>query len=606
MSRSKSIFAVLLLTAIVGIVPMAQAQTPQVTIAGSSGVWQAMAVGTFNYCNSLGAGCGHWTSASNAINLTDTRLSPVVVDPGTMWVVWNAAATKVWSFTKVDTVVGDRCYFAQPQCSESAPLANLQGSGAGQISATIWGADQALPSGVLALFTTGLPVTAAASDIRPEDGAFAECRVNSILGAGSNGGAGSDGLDGLGYNSVNAAGVCPANGLGQSAYLGTPIKSGFPGSTAIANVVAFNIKGKDPISGTSIPAFTAVPIGAYPIVFMIERDKGQLGSLTNVSEQQLQSAFSGTNCDASAFGLPAGNIGIFLREPLSGTMNTTEATVFRQPTVYPAASGLSGVIGASQEANVGAFNPLAGQSGTCLNGSGARYRSVGSGEEVNWVQKSGSLLGTDGIGYAFFSYGNVSKLANSAAYAYITVDNVDPIFASFGPQNSTGAGYDPGQPATAANPGMMPAAANLPASCGGAFPCPENKIWAGGLSFPNVRNGTYRTWSLIRLVSSGTALTAVKNLIKGAQISAVDQVPDFVPAVKTVGATQTDPGLLLVRSHYQQYDGAGTLIGAAPVNKPKADVGGDMGGAILPCATTASCSKTTQLVNGNGGFQARP
>ena len=612
MSRMKSIFSVLLLTAIVGIVPLAQAGVVQVNIAGSSGVWQAMAVGTYNYCNSLGTGCGHWTSASNVINLTDSRLTPVVVDPGTTWIVWNPTFTKVWAFTKVDSVVGDRCYFAQPQCSVSGTLANLSGSGATQIPAALWGADQALPSSVQALFTTGQPVSAAASDIRPEDGQFAMCRANSILGPGSNSGGTGDNLDGLGYNQVNASGACPADGLGakSGAYLGAPVQSAYPNSTSIANIVSFNIKGKDPISGTTIPAFTAVPIGAYPVIFFLERDKGQLTNLTNVTEQQLQQAFSGTNCDASAFGLPAGSIGIFVREALSGTFNTTEATVLRKPTVYPSATGFSGILGVSQESNVAVggvvSNPLDGQAGTCLNGLGARYRGIGAGEITSWVQNSGSILGTDGIGYNFFSYGNVSKVANNPAYAYVTLDNVDPIFASFGPQNSTGVGYDPGQPATAADPGMLPKAANLPAICSGAFPCPEKDIWAGGLSMPNVRNGTYRAWSEIRLVSNGTTLTAVKSLIKGAQISAVDQVPDFVPAVKTVGATQTDPGLLLVRSHYQQEDGAGTFIGAVPVNKPGADTGGDMGGAILPCPTTTTCATTTQQVNGNQGLQVRP
>ena len=79
-----------------------------------------------------------------------------------------------------------------------------------------------------------------------------------------------------------------------------------------------------------------------------------------------------------------------------------------------------------------------------------------------------------------------------------------------------------------------------------------------------------------------------------------------MPAVKTVGKTQTDPGLLIVRSHYQEYDGAGALIGAAPVNAEKTEKGGDGGGLILPCATTAACSKTTQLVQGDQGLQVRP
>jgi hypothetical protein len=604
MSRMKLIFAMLVLTAFACIVPQVQAATTvEVTIAGSSAMWQTMALGAYALA---GAGGGHWTSNGNAVNLTDSRVSPVNVDAGNIWIVWNSGATKVWSFTKVDSVVGDRCYFAQPHCSVSAPLANLSGSGSNEISSTLWGdgsSDTALPSVVQSIFTTGTSVTVAATDIRPEDANFAVCRVNSLLGAGSNGGAASDGLDGLGYNANIASGVCPAAGNAAATYVGSPIKSGYPGSTATANVLSFNIKGKDPISGTTIPAFSVVEVGAAPIVFITERDKGQLGSLTNASQAQLEQAFSGTNCDASAFGLPAGGIGIFLREPLSGTMNTTEATVFREPTVYGGV-GPSTILGLSQEANVGANNPLAGQSGTCLAGGGARYRAIGTSEEVKSVQKSGANFAMDGIGYAFFSYGNVGSIANNPAYGYITLNNVDPIFASYGPQSSTGAGYDPGQPATA---GTLPAAGNLPATCSSAFPCPESDIWADGLSFPNLRNGTYSAWSIVRLVSNGTALTNAKALVAKSQAFVVASVPDYVPFAKTtVTGFPVDPGLLIRRSHYQQYDGAGTLLGAVPVNNGTTEAGGDMGGQIVSCATTTTCSKTTQHVQGNQGLQVRP
>jgi len=280
-----------------------------------------------------------------------------------------------------------------------------------------------------------------------------------------------------------------------------------------------------------------------------------------------------------------------------------EATVFRGPTIYTG-SGTGGVIGLSQESNVGANNPLAGQSGTCLNGAGARYRAIGSSEETKSVQNSGAKFGGfDGIGYGVFSYGNFSSIANNAAYGYITLNNVDPLFASYGPQRSTGLGYDPGQPASG---GTLPGAANLPAACAGAFPCAENQIWAGGLSFPNLRNGTYPAWSLLRLVSNGTALTASKALTKTAQAFAVTSVPDFVPFAKTVAGGITDPGLLIVRSHYQQYDGAGVLIGAAPVNSGASEAGGDIGGQILSCATAPTCSKVIQQVQGDQGLQVRP
>ncbi len=578
MSRSKSILAVLLLTAIAFIVPQAEAAvTVEVTIAGSSAMWQTMALGAYSLA---GAGAGHWTSASNVINLSDTRVTPNNVDAGTIWIVWNSTGTKVWSFLKVDSVVGDRCYFAQPQCTVNATAANLSGSGSSQISSVLWGADSALPATVLNIFTAGTPTTVAATDIRPEDGAFAACRVNSSLGAGV-GGSASDGLDGLGYNNNNAAGVCPATGLSSGHYVGSPILSGYPGSASAANVLAFNITGADPITGKAIPHFTVIEVGAAPIVFVDAR-ANHLAGLTNASDVQLQKAFSGTNCDASAFGLTAGGIGIFLREPLSGTMNTTEATVFRKPDVYP-----NNILGISQEANVGNNNPLAGQAGTCLAGAGARYRGIGTGEAVKWVQNSNKNIGEDGIAYTFFSYGNVSSIANNSAYGYITLNGVDPIFASY-------TGGDPGQPGN----GTLPAAANLPASCGASFPCPENQIWSGGLSFPNLRSGAYGSWSIVRLVSttSSKALTNANALVKHSQGFVVSSVPDYVPFKKTVAGSITDPGLKYLRSHYQQYDGSGALLGAAPVNKGTNEAGGDMGGCILKNTLT-----TTQDVNADLG-----
>ena len=71
---------------------------------------------------------------------------------------------------------------------------------------------------------------------------------------------------------------------------------------------------------------------------------------------------------ANGYPLPPASIGIFLREPLSGTMTATELSLLRKPVVYPAAAGFSGVLGISQEANVNApvNNPLSGQPGTCL------------------------------------------------------------------------------------------------------------------------------------------------------------------------------------------------------------------------------------------------
>ena len=107
-------------------------------------------------------------------------------------------------------------------------------------------------------------------------------------------------------------------------------------------------------------------------------------------------------------------------------MNTTEYTVFRRPNID----------GVSQELGVSATNPLAGKA--CGSG-GARYRGIGTGEVVGLVQNSNADFGTDGIAYAFFSYGNISSIANSSSYGYLQLNSVDGIFAKY-------TGGDPGEP----------------------------------------------------------------------------------------------------------------------------------------------------------------
>jgi hypothetical protein len=565
MTRLKSIFAVLLVAAIASVVPQAHAQTVKIVIAGSSAMWQAMALAAYKgnategLCVSGGtAPCFHYTAKN--FNLSDTRPTvksgSTAVDQGNIWVVWdsNTTATNVWVYIRVDSVVGTRCYFAQPHCFVNIGVVPAP---ANLIASSLWGdnsVDTALPANVASLFTGGnLLVTAAATDIRPEDGMFAQCRINSTLGGGS------DGLAGLGYG-TNASGTCPNFGATLAQLQGTDLLSAYPASTSTAHPLAFKISGTDPFTNTTIPAATTVSVGAAPIIFITQRT-GALASVTNATDSQLQAAFSGANCDASAFGAPASPIQVYLREPLSGTMNTTEYTVFR----YPDASG------ASQETGVAAQNPLAKP---CTSG-GSRYRSIGTGEEVKFVLNSTANYGTDGIGYTFFSYGNVSSIADSANFGYLTLNGVDGIWHKYG---ST---IDPGQPAIA---GALPSATDLPATCVGGFPCAEKLIWSGNLSFPNLRNGSYRSWSVLRLVSSGTPLTVAKLLATGAQTYVTTSVPDFVPAVK-VGTT--DPGLALLRSHYTQE-------GVAPVNvATSGDKGGDMGGCILSSTGTVATSDTT-------------
>jgi len=591
MSRNKWLFAGLLVAAIVCLGFSAQAQTVKVMFAGSSAEWQTLALGTYNVskCPSGGtAPCAHYTNGS--FNLTDGRPTPPVVDTGAIWVIWDSASPpNVWAFIKVDSGVGNRCFFANPACVAGIP-APFPGPG-NKISSTLWGdgsSDSTPPSNVEALFTgQGVAVDVAATDIRPEDSYWSTCRTNSIAGNGTPGSG--DFTDGLGYNTINSPGVCPQFGAPPSALAGSAVQSGLSGSTSKANVVAFNISGTDPFTNKKVTSYTTYSVGAAPVTFIFERSGGQLAGLTNVTDAELQQVFSGTYCDASAFGLPAAGIQAYLREPLSGTMNTTEASVFRRPTV-PASQG---VLGISQETGVNGANPLTGTSVPCpsSNSLGGRWRGIGTGEIVTSVQKSVTNNGTDGIGYVFFSYGNVNAIANNSNYGYATLNGTDPIFATY--SNGT-TPYDPGQPVGV---GVLPAAANLPCNSG-AFPCPETSIWTGSLSFPNVRSGAYRAWSLLRIVSTGTALTNAEKVIESSQAFVVTTVPDYIPAtsVKATinGKSFTDPGLTLIRSHYQQTDGNGNKLGPKPVNAGKTEAGGDMGGCI-----ESSTNVGTQLIQYN-------
>jgi hypothetical protein len=146
-----------------------------------------------------------------------------------------------------------------------------------------------------------------------------------------------------------------------------------------------------------------------------------------------------------------------------------------------------------------------------------------------------------------------------------------------------------------------------------------------GLSFPNLRNGQYPAWGVLRVFSdSGTGgqYAALSAMITASNKTAVGFVPDYVPlasvasfcspagTVPPCGAGQhqvpKDPGMPLLRSHYVQKDGAGVTIGCATAhNSGSTECGGDMGGRILSSSATTQKS-ITQNVQGTNGFQVRP
>lgn len=258
-------------------------------------------------------------------------------------------------------------------------------------------------------------------------------------------------------------------------------------------------------------------------------------------------------------------------------MNTAEYTAFRLPR-----DKSGNYAGLSQETGLTATPQV---SDVACSVGGSRWQGIGQGDLNTGLTTSNSSAAEhnrDGIGYTFFSFPNVTAYADSASFGYLTINGVDPIWAVYG---ST---YDSGENGHA---GQLPGQVDLTA-CSGKFPCSERKIWKGGYSYPNLRNGSYKQWAMIRLIGvSGTPWTNAKALVTFAQTSVVTTVPDFVPFAAVTGSV-TDPGLKVLRSHYTQQ-------GVTPNNQT--DLGGEEGGCI-----EATGSLATKLVSREFGCAVGP
>ena len=544
-NRITALFVTLLAASALVVVPAANAQvTVKVIAAGSSAQWQVDAIAAANAPQLGGVNSHHYTikgkcpSTANCGQIFDVRPGVNHAEGGNLWVVWNDAQTEVWAYLSVDSVVGMRAFFSNPRAQlqidsgteNSGSSQNLisyalfkygdtANCGPGGVSEPTCDAP-ALPSAIYNALNNQF-ITAGVTDIRPEDAKFAQVRINSALAAN---------LSGLGYTGTPT---------------GIPVESPFSGSTATP--IVFNISGTDPVTGNGIPPFVVFEVGAAPITIVDNRtDTSGLGSgVTDITQAQLQSLFTGTTCNMSVFGGSASvAVNPILREAMSGTMNTFEFTNMTSPI------GSKAFVN-SQETNVG--QPTPGTSAnplnmTCVNGPGTRYRGIGTGEVVGAVfngNGSSFFNGTDGITYTFFSYGNVSKLAGSSSYGYLTLNGVDPLVGQ--------PGYVQGQ---------------LPVC---ALPCPAKP----GTTFKHLRDGTYRSWSVLRAATdaSGPNRINLDALVVAAQNNINKTVPDFVPFRASAG----DPGLKLYRSHSKNLYTVGAPNNGLGGQKEN---GSDVGGCI--------------------------
>lgn len=646
MTRINFLLAAVVVAAIVGVTPVAHAQVAclgsvnspncfvHVVGVGSSAQYLPAAIGADALALlKVGAGqCVYHYSAKNNANLVDKRGTVAIpLEPGNEWIVWiasmdgascpnstgsasigNTNITDIWLGMSVDSTVGNRAFLAQNTPAnggsgvavESIPVAaaNLLGTG----SHILW-PDNAVDVSVLPGGATNVPkavgtdqagivdvhVNIGFTDIRPEDALYATTRAMGTLNTTT--------YAGLGYkNTTN---------VGQSIISGE-------GTGATATPVKFAITGSDPITHDAIRGYVTFPIGAAPIVFIYNNNgdvthpmdliSGVLatGSSNVAGSYKTANLFDGTtscDTDSEAFGGNGDGMGtpihIFIREPLSGTMNTTEFNVFRT----------TGNSDDSQEkgVNPAVSNPL---SGLACNGLGDRTRGVGTGEIIG--TSSTGVLGTaHGLGYTFTGFANFAKFGGAATpanYNYLTVNGVDPL--GFAPGIYSGESLQ-----------QFP-------NCTG--PCTAATYWTGGYSFPNLRNGNYKVWSVYRWLvpSPDTDAWGPTVLAQTTEnnINASNAVADFVPfqacptADPTCSSSTPTDGLALYRSHRTQSGVTCTTSGPCNGTATAAnladggntlgvdDEGGDVGGLIegpFGAAETAGRVETASVCTSHKGYK---
>jgi hypothetical protein len=267
----------------------------------------------------------------------------------------------------------------------------------------------------------------------------------------------------------------------------------------------------------------------------------------------------------------------------------------------------------SQESNIqisaGAdFNP---ENFECTPGfgdggpDGMRWRELTPGDVVTALEGS-----PDTIGYSFFSFANVSKIAQNATgnnFGYLMINGIDPLFDDY--SNSVG---NPGQPANTAMPLTW---GDLPfCNPGGTPDCKASAIWNGGASYPHLRDGSYPAWSEARMIcdaATGNNCTIAQDQLGAEALMANLQqdihfehqggVPDLLPFDDAKAWTVTGYGdVQFIRDHSAAYiaaddtqdynNGPNSLYNSNPA------MGGgpqsthqSLQGAGQPPAVTATC-----------------
>jgi hypothetical protein len=626
----------------------AQAPGEVIAMSGSSALYEELGQASSIISLQTGATDCVWDSGGTKdFTLTDTRpglagIGANTTDTGTAWIFWTSgvsgtcesptAGFDIIVFVSVDSTVGNRCFFASPSCTLTLATA-LAATGApyAPISPTALPgiSESDLPATVINGITNslgtglGAAINAAATDIRPEDAAFATLRALTPCGQNIQDTitltvGGAETLETV-YTQYEGIGdqTTSYDQVGGKTVAGAAIDEG-NGGTKVFNVLAFNLFGKDPIVTTNnvVSSYTVTQVGAVPVVVFVNPANisgfGSL-SLSNIDRGILAGYLDGTYGSTSdAFlvqspSAPPSGSTVFIREYLSGTYNTMEYGI---PNNREIQSGQDVGLAAQQaNANGVSFPPYNCSGGTVYGGAtyglnlnskylndppstinplyesftrpsgetSIRTRQIGTGDEIGGVLGTNTghtLSPTDSLGYAFWSAANFVN-ATAKTGKYLTVDGVDPIQETW---------------------------------ADGLIPTSSNDL-LHNVSLSNVSNGSYPIWSILRLVSSSAGATTAMSDLQAA-------------AIKFLGPTQPDfvhsSQLPIVRSHFAppQIAFTGPNGNCTPVlgtsncasnasngssgSGESAEAGGDVGGIVLTLQSELDYFTDTGL-NGNLG-----
>jgi hypothetical protein len=439
-----------------------------------------------------------WTQKSaGSISANDPRTSPATIENGNIWIAWGPGGTggtcaapvapfNVYSEMSLDSVLGDRCFFAvdSTDIGGCIQIITIAAGTAGQGLLGSAFPDTAIPAAVISTLNNAR-MNVAATDIRPEDAKFASTRMFTACGANitRNPYINTSYLTyGLGYQ-TSTIGV------------GTPIES-FTNPGVVFHVLDFNISGNDPITSASLSGagranYTVTTVGAQPIVVVVSpapTGGTGLSAANDIIGQTLSEFLSGTFGRATDLIGPtsANAVTALIREPLSGTYNTMEYSNVNS-NEFKTTQDINNCSGA-----VAKSNPLNLSSANGKVPGAARHRTIGTSEMVAALQAAT----TDTIGYFFWSAANAANFTATNA-KYLTVNGVDPILTNYN--------------ANPVAPGVLPTGANLSA-----------------VTFANLNAGDYSIWSPLRLVSTSTAVPFVNNVVAAAQTLSSTQ-NDFIP-----------------------------------------------------------------------------